>query len=192
MRKKFRKITAIVLTVAMAFSVTTPVFADSQPEAINGEWRVISWDEIPEGVMPVKVDSLSEADAMVSAVRGNIMNMENASLEENNISLFSIADSQKKNNGGPMIGTGFWVQIVYNYTGNQFEEITSITSGLSGITMYLSWEQTNDWHNFTNNNSTVETHVAGDLTSYIIHEDFPMAWTDHYDDIQTDFSLPKV
>ena len=155
MRKKFRKITAIVLTVAMAFSVTTPVFADSQPEAINGEWRVISWDEIPEGVMPVKVDSLSEADAMVSAVRGNIMNMENASLEENNISLFSIADSQKKNNGGPMIGTGFWVQIVYNYTGNQFEEITSITSGLSGITMYLSWEQTNDWHNFTNNNSTV-------------------------------------
>ena len=43
MRKKFRKITATVLIVAMAFSVTMPVFADSQPEEINGEWRVTSY-----------------------------------------------------------------------------------------------------------------------------------------------------
>ena len=188
--KMAKKMLMISLMTTMIMSIGIPAFATEKiSEPSNYKWEIVDISDIPEGIVPIQVDNLDEANALVNNLHKMLEEYHPTSVEYSNISPYGINEIQSKQNGCPMIGTHFNVEIRYNSSGNKFTACNNISSYLSGITSYVSWLQSDSWYHFHSNNTILNTHVAGDLTAWIISDELPLKHTTHYSDIETDFTV---
>lgn len=201
MKKKFKKAVAVILTMAMTMSVGVPAFAESttssefvKPTRIV---KQIEMSDIPEGITPIYIESLDEINMIMDEFQENIQSASVAVNDVLGISPMSVNSSYtnvsiKKLNGGPMIGTDFYCMVRVDFANGKFTNCHSITSGLEGITAYVSWNETDSWEEYSADDTVFTAHVAGELTSFVFYDKGPLSVTDVYSDIATDFTEADV
>lgn len=86
MRKKFRKITAVILTAAMAFSVATPVFAEDENITIDPQYIVEAQallENDPEFIKDVTENGSAHGEEMIESLAYSLQR--NATTSQNEL-----------------------------------------------------------------------------------------------------------
>lgn len=200
---KSKKIFAVLLCSSTLLSIGMPVFASEKPDAtINAvvlasttktgdvkdlkslcdKYGLEDVSVLPEGIIPLKFDSIEDADNYLSKVEAGKDAEKEQEIKER-------ADSSKnlKNSSDPVIlgvvkthsethdvgvlgSSGLLLSITCKYTtdGSKIIGVSSITSSISGDTTNYSWSQTSQSWRSLDAGETASVTITGRLTQYVV------------------------
>lgn len=191
--KKLKCITSMLIATTLCVAPGNMVYAQVQDktdsinqisETSNYSIELISEANLPEGITPKKVGTLEEINDFAKQLDLEFEDLtqpytENLSESDSiqpkatrNSCAKVIQNSKTVRNGGPMLGMHFNVAIdytyCYSYYGSTFLSCQNVSSFLSGVDAYASWEQTGYSTNIINGGTTLATTVHGKLSCYLL------------------------
>lgn len=198
--KKFKIVSTILLLSVMMLPFTN-VFAYAESDYYAGQkielgkysGTVIDEKDLPEGMQPIKVDSIKEAEALLEKIEAELSLAEKLSLAKKNtlvnpVNGSTLTDSNLATRGtGSQINnysfiSGLYIKAYYTYSTNpnRFGSCTDVASYISGRP-YLDWRQTNGYGVVLDSGRTLGVSYSGYLDTYIlINSNFTKMSTDHY------------
>ncbi|AMA73200.1 hypothetical protein ACH33_10240 [Aneurinibacillus sp. XH2] len=190
MKKMFRILSSIVLATTL---LAPAVFAEKAPtlssekisteeakvttlEDLDRKFNLESVDVLPKGVIPLKFNSVTEADQYLSSKYLNV------SQTADNDNFSQMSESNAGNTTGEILSTqtitktkstklqgriNLDVTAVYILKNGYIYSLEKVTSDISGETTNFSWKQTSYTEKRLDANRTIALTVYGELTEYM-------------------------
>ncbi|OPJ64778.1 hypothetical protein [Clostridium oryzae] len=150
----------------------------------------ISESDVPSGITPKSCTTLddfetniSESNSITSELRtveaeGNVIESTDGDVTESEVSPSSTNVTQNSIRQSFssakwwIAGCPYYIKMnyyfIYDNTAKKYDSFQKVTSGVYGLTAWVSWKQTGSAHNFSNNMKKCSVTVNGDLSTYFI------------------------
>ena len=137
--------------------------------------------EIPEGVVPIEVNSIEEAKAILKQNRQIAEDVSSKPIDGKVSGIQPRSFGVRTVTGSiPISSSKLSVTISYEYLWNKkiaknyFNKVTGVSSALSGLVITKSWEQKGFAANFSSNKTVCDVKVNGILYTHLLFNKIPI------------------
>lgn len=168
MKKKFKKVIAVVLTMAMAMSVSVPVFATEDSSDIANVMEetnielIIPYKTYDEFASELKVLEVVETLPEGEAYCSNVMEFYEAIYGQND-GIMTIAEELRAEKKLGDLNAIFYATI----EGSRFLSLDHVSSNISALYIGAEWEQEHYTHTFTDSYHVVSGDIYGSFSQYV-------------------------
>lgn len=188
---KFKKIVTILLCCSTLLSTGIPVFAIEKSDITSNiavtdktgdvkdlkslcdKYRLEDVSVLPEGIIPLKFNSIQDADNYFSKVEAEKAAKKEQEIKEianSPVTANAISTRSETHDVGALGSSGTSLSITCKYTvdGSTIVGVSSISSFISGNTTNYSWSQTSKSWSSLDAGETAYVTVTGQLTQYVV------------------------
>lgn len=188
-----KKLISMMLLVSVSLCFSINIFAESdkkidkQSKTINyldKKFNLQKLDKFPSGIVPKKFDSVEDAEAFLDDFLTSTKTLQSLNNRSSaDVTASTIAPATTKTTTTTLTGSQsasnwagalIWVStnVTYQYSGNLFTNVVSVTSTGNIYGPFLGWipDNSSSYGNITNNGLNINTHVQGNAELYVIIE----------------------